>query len=197
MMKSEPSRESILSRVRAAKIDRTEHPAVRKYSFPGDATDNFENMVEKFDGRVQRFDSRKDAIEYLREIIDQNRFTVFSSAEGYQGNIKLSDISDPHSANIVNICVTEGILGVGETGSVWVTDSSLGLTAAALFSTDLYILLDTKKIADGIHEAYNRIDLRAHQYGAFYSGPSATADIEAVHITGAQGEISLTVLLYN
>lgn len=197
MMKSEPSREAILSRVRAAKIGSTEHPAVKKYSFPGDATDNFENMVEKFDGRVQRFDSRKDAISYLEDIIDQNRLTVFSSAEGYEGNIRLNDISDPHLANVVNVCVTEGILGVGETGSVWVTDESLGLTAAALFSTDLYILLDAKKIVDGIHQAYDHIDLRAHRYGAFYSGPSATADIEAVHITGAQGEISLTVLLYN
>lgn len=35
------------------------------------------------------------------------------------------------------------------------------------------------------------------QYGSFFTGPSATADIEAVHITGAQGPLAMTVLLYN
>ena len=47
-----------------------------------------------------------------------------------------------------------------------------------------------------MHDAYNFIDLKNNQYGSFFTGPSATADIEAIHITGAQGEISLTVFLY-
>ena len=88
-------------------------------------------------------------------------------------------------------------MGVGETGSVWVTDESLGGAACALFSTDLYLLLDSRKVVDGIHTAYSQLDIRKAAYGSFFTGPSATADIEAVHITGAQGEISLTVLLYD
>jgi len=64
-------------------------------------------------------------------------------------------------------------------------------------SRHLFIFLDSSKIVHGLHEAYASLNLREHQYGSFYTGPSATADIEAVHVTGAQGPLSLTVLLYN
>lgn len=63
--------------------------------------------------------------------------------------------------------------------------------------TTFILVARQRKIVNGIHEAYARLDLRNCQFGSFFSGPSATADIEAVHITGAQGPLSLTVLLYN
>ena len=41
--------------------------------------------------------------------------------------------------------VTEGELGVGEMGSIWVTDDSLGHAACALLSRRLFVFLDSKQ----------------------------------------------------
>jgi L-lactate dehydrogenase complex protein LldG len=43
-------------------------------------------------------------------------------------------------------------------------------------------------------EAYRRPELHDSHYASFYTGPSATADIEGVLIHGAQGVRSLLVL---
>ena len=101
-------------------------------------------------------------------------------------------------------------MGVGETGSVWVTDRSLGIAGAGLLTLNLVLLLERSRILPSIHDAYAALQpgsstaatlnpelrpLSETAYGSFFSGPSATADIEAVHITGAQGPLSLTVLL--
>lgn len=190
------AREAILGRLREARRPWSPLPEVKRYAVPGDPVQNFERKLQEADGRLQRCASRREALAWLSGQIARNGKVVFSAVDDFPGTIALNELSDPHAANVVDVCVADGVMGVGETGSVWVTDESLGLTAAALFCTDLYLLLDSRMIVDGIAEAYSRIDLRGHRYGAFFTGPSATADIEAVHITGAQGEISLTVLLY-
>lgn len=186
------TRETILNKLRQSGRKPVERP---NFDFPkveGDPVENFTSKLASFDGTTMLFDSRKDAIAWFEGEIDREKQQVYSSV----AEVESITFSDPHAANVVDVCLAEGELGVGETGSVWVTDKSLGLTAAALFATDLYLLLDSRKIVDGIHTAYSRLDLAATRYGAFYTGPSATADIEAVHITGAQAFTSLTVLLY-
>ncbi|MNY08897.1 hypothetical protein D3C86_1417760 [compost metagenome] len=44
-----------------------------------------------------------------------------------------------------------------------------------------------------MHTAYRKIDFQASTYGCFVMGPSATADIGAYLVRGAQGARSLTV----
>ena len=102
----------------------------------------------------------------------------------------------PADAEQLSACVGEGILGIGETGSVLVEPESFGQMANALLTSNLYLLLDKSTITDSLQNAYAQMDLSKIQYSSLFSGPSATADIEAVHITGAQGPVSLTVLLY-
>lgn len=193
--KDTSARERILSRIRTSLPAETQLPDVPLFEVRGDKISNFITKLESFDGKAVRVATRGQALQWLAENIRSDNKTVFSSVAGFEGNFEVNDYTDPHSANVVDICVARGILGVGETGSVWVTEESLGMTACALFSTDLYLLLDTDKIYSGLHQAYQAIDLSTSRYGSFFTGPSATADIEAVHITGAQGEISLTVIL--
>lgn len=185
-------REQILTKIRNSGRRPVERPDLIFKAIDGDPIANFESKLAATDGKTVRCGSRKEAIARFEEDIDRSRQVVFSSI----GEVRSARFNDPHDAHTVDVCIAEGELGVGETGSVWVTDRSLGLTAAALFSTDLYLLLDSRKIVDGIHTAYEQIALGSTNYGAFYTGPSATADIEAVHITGAQAFTSLTVLLY-
>lgn len=171
---------------------------VPMYKYNGDPVAGFVEKLIGFDGRAIKFRSRPDAIAWLAS---QPEFAegkiVYSSAEGIPGNMPEADLADLHAALKLDTCVTEGLLGVGEMGAIWVTDKSLKHAACALLCRRLFILLDSNDIKGGLHEGYAAIDLAGQQYGSFFTGPSATADIEAVHITGAQGPLALTAVLYN
>lgn len=197
MNDSNSTRDKILSRIRSGKPAPIEHPDVPIYTIEGDKLDNFKYKLESFDGKFLEFPSRTEAIAWLDNNLDTKKKKICSAIPDFSGTLSVTQITDPHDAHTLDASVAQGVLGVGETGSVYVTEQSLGLAAAALLSPDLYLLLNISDIVDGISAAYEKIDLRADQYGSFFSGPSATADIEAVHITGAQGPVSLTVLLYS
>lgn len=191
----ESARDKIMGRIKAGLPAEVELPEVPMYDVGGDKVANFIAKLESFDGKVVRVADRGEAMRWLATNLDIAGKKVFSSVPQFTGNFEVDATTDPHTTHVVDICVARGLFGVGETGSIWVTEESLGLTACALFSTDLYLLLDVNKIYSGMHQAYTAIDLEESRYGSFYTGPSATADIEAVHITGAQGEISLTAIL--
>lgn len=174
-------------------------PAVPMYPWPGDPLAGFVSHLEGFDGKAVKFATRAEALRWLaaQPEMAPSQNTIYSTLDDVTGNFGEKDLTDLRNAEIINTCVTEAEMGVGEMGSVWVTDRTLRHPACALMSRHLFVLLDATKIVGGIHQAYARLSLRNQQYGSFFTGPSATADIEAVHITGAQGPLSMTVLLYN
>lgn len=189
------SRDAIFSRIRAGKPKSYDAPEVPQYKWPGDPVENFQKQLKAFDGNSFVFNSRGEALDWLKNNLPEGK-EICSAVADFKGSSTPDDYPDPHKCTNIDICVAEGLLGIGEMGSVLVTDKSLGKPACALLCTDLYLLLDKSKIVDGVHTAYHKIDLGDAAYASFFSGPSATADIEAIHITGAQAEISLTVLLY-
>ncbi len=198
-MDQQEVKDQILARIRAGKPALHPLPDVPMYGYSGNPTENFISHLLSFDGKAVTFKTRADAIAWLgkQPEMDASKNIIYSSAKDVAGNIPEEELADLHNAHRIETCVTEGELGVGEMGSIWVTDDSLGHAACALLSRRLFVFLDSKSIFGGLHEAYANIKLRDHQYGSFYTGPSATADIEAVHITGAQGPLSLTALIYN
>lgn len=189
------SRDAILARIKGHLPQPVDHPEVPMYDIPGDPVNNFIEKLKSFDGKTLQFSDRSKALEWLDANIDRTK-AVFSSLPDWVGNIEPSRIADPRDADCIDVCVGQGLLGVGETGSIWVTDGSLGKGAYALMSTDLYLLLDRATIKSGLHQAYATLRLRDQSYGSYFTGPSATADIEAVRVTGAQGPVSLTALIY-
>lgn len=189
------SRDAILGRIRASKPKAYDAPDVPLYKWPGDPIENFQKQLKAFDGNSIVLNGRSEALKWLRENLPEGK-EICSAVDDFKGTSTPDDYPDPHKCTNIDICVAEGLLGIGEMGSVLVTDKSLGKPACALLCTDLYLLLDKSKIVDGVHTAYHQICLNDAAYSCFFSGPSATADIEAIHITGAQAEISLTVLLY-
>lgn len=193
------AKNEILERIRKGKPTPHPLPELPRQVWSDDPIEAFISHLIGFDGRAIKFGARDQAIAWLKEQpeLDQASNQVYSSATGITGNVTDNDVADLRNAHKISTCVTEGKMGVGEMGAIWVTDSSLKHAACALLARRLYILLDSKRIIGGLQEAYERIKLRECQYGSFYTGPSATADIEAVHITGAQGPLSLTALLYN
>lgn len=198
-MNQQDIKNGILDRIRAGKPELYPLPEVPMYGYPGDPVESFIKHLLSFDGKAIKFKTRQDAIDWLKTQpeMDSSTKAIYSAADGVEGNVTEEDVADLHNAHKIETCVAESSMGVGEMGSVWVTDESLRHAACALLSRRLFILLDSKNIVGGLHDAYASLRLADHQYGSFYTGPSATADIEAVHITGAQGPLSLTVMVYN
>lgn len=192
------SRTGILSRIKSAKPKARPLPDIPQFEVPGKPIQNFIAHLKGFDGNCRLFASRVQAIEWLRQqVLAANKDKkVFSATNGIEGTCTLADFATPADMAAIDVCIAEATMAVGETGSLLVDTHSLGAPAAALFSTDLYLLIDRNKMFDGLQEAYAHIDFTQNRYTTFFSGPSATADIEAVHITGAQGEISLTAVMY-
>lgn len=191
------SRETILAKIKATTPQARSLPEIPLFDVSGDVLRNFLGHLKGFDGSYKLFTSREEAVHWLQSVVSEKQGTTFSNVGEVEGNTSLADFKSPSEMHVISTCVAEAILGVGETGSLLVDNRSLGNPAAALFSTDLFLLINRRRILKSIQEAYSEINLANYQYSSFFSGPSATADIEAVHITGAQGEISLTAVVYN
>jgi hypothetical protein len=82
---------------------------------------------------------------------------------------------------------------VAESGAVWLTQEDLMVSALGFLSQHLIVLLDPEQIVADMHDAYARVRLDQTAYGCFMMGPSATGDIEATMVHGAQGVRSLNV----
>lgn len=196
MKKIHDSRDSILAKIKNNLPVSRKLPVVPMFDVPGNQLQNFVAHLIGFDGECRLFDSRKDALDWLKNNVLSKNKNCFSALPDLEGNFGSADSSASEMID-VDVCMAEASLAVGETGSLWLDSDSIGEPAAALFCTDLYLLIDRNALVSGLQEAYSMLNLAKARYSAFFSGPSATADIEAVHVTGAQGEMSLTALMYN
>jgi L-lactate dehydrogenase complex protein LldG len=70
---------------------------------------------------------------------------------------------------------------------------SLVTNSLGYLSQHLAVLLDPEDLTENMHTAYKRVDFPHSHYGCFVMGPSATADISAVLVHGAQGARTLTL----
>jgi len=118
---------------------------------------------------------------------------ICSAVPELPGTRRSEDVHDPHAMADVDVGVVRAQFGVAESGAVWVTQEDLVVTALGVLSQHLVVLLDPGEIVSDMHEAYRRVRLQDTAYGCFWAGPSATADIEATLVRGAQGARSLNV----
>lgn len=116
-----------------------------------------------------------------------------SATPEIQGNKDITTVKDPHELNDVDVGIIRAKFGVSETGMVWITQTDMIVDALGFLSQHLVILLKPDQIVRDMYEAYAKVDLNKDNYGCFMMGPSATADIGAVMVQGAQGARSLAV----
>ena len=134
-----------------------------------------------------------EALEIIRKLHPKAK-VICSATPEIKGNKDFSEVFDPHDLDDVDVGVIRAQFGVSENGMIWLTEKDLGVNALGFLSQHLVILLKPDQLVRDMYEAYARINLYENSYGCFMLGPSATADIGAYMVRGAQGARTLTVL---
>ena len=191
---SNSSREQILSSIRAnVPPKRVQHPPIPVFNRSGvDLKSSFERRLEEAGGVAHEIGSRSEAEAELASLHPKAQ-VICSAVPEIRGTRRAETVLDPHELADVDVGVVRAQFGVAENGAVWLTQEDLIVNGLGFLSQHLVVFLDPVEIVADMHEAYARVRLDQTAYGCFMMGPSATGDIEATLVHGAQGARSLNV----
>jgi len=190
------SREKILQNIRTSIPDvKVEPPRIPAFDRKRDSLRaDFEVSLTEAGGLAHDVPSVEAAQAKLAELHPQAK-VICSAVTEIAGTRNIKDVTDPHELADVEVGIIRARFAIAEGGAIWVTQEDLGLDALGFLSQHLVVLLDPDQIVADMHEAYRRVRLDQTAFGCFMAGPSATADVEATLVHGAQGARSLNVFL--
>lgn len=194
MQMSNSSREAILGAIRE-NLPKTavEHPRIPIFQRPaGPLKSAFELRLQEAGGAAHDVRSAAEAEAKLLALHPGAK-VVCSAVPEIPGTRRVENVRDPHELADVDVGVVRARFGVAESGAVWLTQEDLVVDGLGFLSQHLVVLLDPQQIVPDMHEAYRQVRLNETSYGCFMMGPSATADVEATLVHGAQGARSLNV----
>ena len=189
------SREDILARVRRNQPSATTLPDVPTFDRDiASLSETFKAAFTRMGGKLAEPPRDGNLTQLVRSLFPDAR-VICSATPEVEGNRALDLEAPPAALDDVDVGVVRAVYGVAETGSVWITQAQFKVSALGFLSQHLVVLLDPAEIVPNLHHAYRRRTDFDTGYGAFMTGPSATADIEGVLIPGAQGIRTLTIVL--
>jgi len=194
METSSSNRETILRSIRAnlSKVE-VEHPGIRAFPRPaGGLKTLFEQRLKEAGGAAYDVVSVAEAESRL-SLLHPEAKVICSAVPEIAGTRRVETVRDAHDLADVDVGVVRAQFGVAESGAVWLTQEDLVVDALGFLSQHLIVLLDPKQIVPDMHAAYRRVRLHETAFGCFMMGPSATADVEATLVHGAQGARSLNL----
>ena len=194
MQMSNSSREAILGAIRE-NLPKTavEHPRIPVFQRPaGPLKPAFEQRLQEAGGAAHDVRSATEAEAKLLALHPGAK-VVCSAVPEIPGTRRVENVRDPHELADVDVGIVRAKFGVAESGALWLTQEDLVVDGLGFLSQHLVVLLDPQQIVPDMHEAYRRVRLNETSYGCFMMGPSATADVEATLVHGAQGARSLNV----
>jgi L-lactate dehydrogenase complex protein LldG len=193
MQTSKSSRETILGAIRSSlPKNRVEHPRIPFFQRSDERLKTeFERHLQEAGGVAYHVATVAEAEAKLMTLHSGAK-VICSAVSEIAGTRKAED-SDPHEFADVDVGIVRAQFGVAESGAVWLTQEDLVVDALAFLSQHLIVLLDSEQIVSDMHEAYRRVQLNKTAFGCFMMGPSATADVEATLVHGAQGARSLNI----
>jgi L-lactate dehydrogenase complex protein LldG len=188
------SREVILAAIRSnLPQQQVEHPRIPVFQRPDrPLKSEFEQLLQQAGGASHDVGSLAEAEGKLL-ILHPGAKVICSAVPEIVGTRRVEQVRDPHELADVDVGVIRAQFGVAETGAIWLTQEDLVVNALAVLSQHLIVLLDPQQIVSDMHEAYRRVRLDETAFGCFMMGPSATADVEATLVHGAQGARSLNL----
>jgi L-lactate dehydrogenase complex protein LldG len=193
-MTSNNSRTQILSAIRASiprePVERPQVPVFRRADAHLKST--FEKHLQEAGGVAHEIGNPTEAQAKLASLHPTAQ-VICSAVPEIPGTRRAENIRDAHELADVDVGVVRAQFGVAESGAVWLTQEDLVVNSLGFLSQHLVVLLDPEQIVADMHEAFARVRLDQTAYGCFMMGPSATGDIEATLVHGAQGARSLNL----
>jgi L-lactate dehydrogenase complex protein LldG len=186
------SRDFILDRVRRNQPAPSPLPEIPRFDRPQPSLwEAFAAALARMGGAVAEAPGQLDRL--ISERFPSAK-VICSATPEWRGTRELTAIRSPAELEDVDLGVVRGAFGVAETGSVYLSETELGINALGFLPQHLLVLLDPAAIVPDLHHAYRQRGFFEARYAVLMTGPSATADIEGVLIRGAQGIRSFTVV---
>lgn len=157
--------------------------------------ETFKEKVVAVGGAIKELSSINDLDAEIKNKFPNATKIVDCTETSSLGTVSISEVSEPHKLENVDVALIKGEFGVAENGAVWVSENQYPIRVLPFITNDLILVLDKNEIYPHLHEAYKLISERQRTFGVFIAGPSKTADIEQCLVVGAQGAMSLTVFL--
>jgi L-lactate dehydrogenase complex protein LldG len=191
-------REAILKSIKKNKPTLIPLPEIDLNNFIEDINllEEFKEKVQVVGGSIKELSSSETLEDVIKkqypkakEIVDcSKKLTSLTT-------ISISEETNPKDLQNIDLAVIEGEFGVAENGSIWISENTFPVRVLPFITNDLVIVLEKDKLYLHMHDAFSLISERERTFGLFISGPSKTADIEQCLVVGAQGAMSLSVIL--
>ncbi|MDE1176447.1 MAG: LUD domain-containing protein [Edaphobacter sp.] len=209
------AREEILRRVRAAKGASTLETAAASYagidrSYQTTATLSHEAILDLFEERLREYDAnvfRVSALEVgaaVTEVLRSRKIERVLIPEGLPEDWQRGAefvVDREFSATELDgftAVMTTATVGIAETGTIVLqTAPGQGRRAITLVPDYHLCLLPVISVVETVVEAMRLLELTKNLPTTFFSGPSATADIEMTRIKGVHGPRFVDVILMN
>ncbi len=213
MIDSSAARTEVLRRIRAAISPSDESPEISwqaiERSYRQAASHDREALLELFEDRLRDYDAgvyRASAAEVpaliARILAERGKHTLVIP-EGLPVEwlpVGLNLVHDDR-AGVGRIDAAEGVLtsasiAIAETGTIILQDvPGQGRRAATLLPDYHLCVVDAATLVQTVPEAIRKLQATASLATTFFSGPSATADIEMTRIKGVHGPRFVDVIL--
>jgi L-lactate dehydrogenase complex protein LldG len=153
----------------------------------------YKDRLEKGGGEVLTAKDKTEALQMIKERMGDYQYVAGIFEE--INTMHLSQVTDPHELELMDLAVFEGQLGIAENGAIWVNEEDLVHRVAPFITQHLVLLIREDKLLPDMHRAYEALKEQDYGHGVFIAGPSKTADIEQSLVIGAHGPKSLLVIV--
>ena len=191
-------REQILKSIKQNKPELVAVPEIDLNVFTEDldVLETFKSNVPLVGGQFVEVDQIENLESEIKRLYP-NASKIVSALDNsiVKGTVAITKGTDPHSLETIDLAIVKGEFGVAENGSVWISEEAFPIRVLPFITNDLVLVVSKNDVCDTMHSAYKKIAARNRTFGLFISGPSKTADIEQCLVIGAQGAMSLTVVL--
>ena len=189
------SKNEIIASIRKNKpsLIELELPDYQQFREDIDTVSLFKQQVNEAGGSV--IECNRGDIEKILSDNYQNASEVYSLIDEFKPLDNRSADDEPSEYKNLDLVVLNGKFGVAENGAIWVPDSNLSQRIIPFITRNLVLVVIQESLVANMHDAYAEIGNFSEGFGVFIAGPSKTADIEQSLVIGAQGALSLTVLL--
>jgi L-lactate dehydrogenase complex protein LldG len=191
-------REAILKSIKENKPTFIPLPVLDINNFKEDINllDEFKEKVKLVGGSIKELSSSETIEKVIKDKYPKTKDIVDCSNQSNSlATFSISEETDPKDLQAIDLAIIKGEFGVAENGSVWISENVFPIRVLPFITNDLVIILEKDKICQHMHKGFELISNRERTFGVFISGPSKTADIEQCLVVGAQGAMSLTILL--